>query len=118
MTRLEQIHFLNEYLLGEMPVYRAQAGRFPMDVQSQRRLLRSLMNVRPPQPLNKDFLYVQDALLAAERAAKGVVDAAALPECLGHPGIALWQGDITRLKAITCLPDMCCTQWVRLYRAV
>lgn len=99
MNRLEQIRFLNEYLLGEMPVYRTQAESFPADEQSQRRLLRSLMNVRPPKPLDEDFLSVQDALLAAEREKKGIVDAAALPECPGHPGIALWQGDITRLKA-------------------
>lgn len=34
-------------VLGEMPVYRTQAESFPTDEQSQRRLLRSLMNVRP-----------------------------------------------------------------------
>lgn len=49
--------------------------------------------------MGEDFWAVQDAFLTAEREAKGVVDAAALPELPGHPGIALWQGDITRLRA-------------------
>ena len=49
--------------------------------------------------LDPSFLAVQDALLSAEREEKGVVEADALPERPGHPGIALWQGDITRLKA-------------------
>lgn len=40
MNRLEQIRFLNEYLLGEMPVYREQAGSFPADEQSQRPTVR------------------------------------------------------------------------------
>ena len=72
---------------------------FPQDELSQRRLLLSLMNVRLPMPLDPSFLAVQDALLSAEREEKGVVEADALPERPGHPGIALWQGDITRLKA-------------------
>ena len=42
---------------------------------------------------------MQDALLSAEREEKGVVDADLLPEVPGRPGIVLWQGDITRLKA-------------------
>ena len=57
------------------------------------------MNVRPPMPLDPSFLAVQDTLLSAEREEKGVVEASALPDRPGHPGIAVWQGDITRLKA-------------------
>ena len=74
-----QIGILNQMLLEEMPEYRAQARRFPPDGAGQRRLLRSLMNVRPPMPLNREFLAVQDGLLSAEREKKGVVDGAALP---------------------------------------
>ena len=98
MTREEQIRFLNEHLLADMPQYREQAARFPSDVASQRRLLRSLMNVRPPLPLEAEFLAVQDALLSAESAEKGVVDAEKLTPA-GAPEIFLWQGDITRLNA-------------------
>ena len=98
MTRCEQIHYLNHILLEEMPEYKGQAARFPRDLTAQRRLLRSLMNVRPPRPLQPDFLAVQDELLSAEAAEKGVVDGDALPASAVDPRIAVWQGDITRLK--------------------
>ena len=99
MDRTEQLRFLNRTLLAEMPEYREQAEAFPSDDAAQRRLLRSLMNVRPPMPLDPGFLEVQDVLLSAEREAKGVVDGAALPPIAADPRLALWQGDITRLRA-------------------
>ena len=98
MNRLEQIQYLIGVLLKEMPVYQTQAKDFPGDEQSQRRLLRSLMNVRPPLPLDVEFLAVQDELLLAEREEKGVVDAAALPVSASDSRLILWQGDITRLR--------------------
>lgn len=99
MRHLEDIQHLNRLLLDEMPRYRAQAAQFPQEEAAQRRLLRSLMNVRPPMPLREEFLAAQDALLAAEREEKGVVEADTLPATAAHPQIALWQGDITRLRA-------------------
>lgn len=99
MDHFETIRLLNQKLLTEMPEYQAQARTFPQEEAAQRRLLRSLMNIRPPMPLSPDFLDLQDALLSGEREARGVVDAEALPEVPGHPGIVLWRGDITRLKA-------------------
>ena len=79
MNRTGQLQCLIDFLLAEMPEYREQAETFPPDDASQRRLLRSLMNVRPPMPLDPRFLEVQDKLLSAETAAKGVVDGNALP---------------------------------------
>lgn len=99
MDRREQVQYLNQALLAEMPQYREQAESFPADEISQRRLLRSLMNVRPPMPLAPEFLEVQDALLSTEREEKGVVDGDALPPTAGDPRLILWQGDITRLRA-------------------
>jgi len=99
MDNKEQIQQLTAMLLEEMPEYRAQARDFPQDAAGQRRLLRSLMNVRPPMPLRRDFLDMQDALLSAERELRGVVDGNTLPAMAGHPQVVLWQGDITRLKA-------------------
>ena len=98
MDRLSQIEQLNQMLSAEMPAYRPWAAEFQAR-EGARRLLRALMNIRPPLPLDPDFLRLQDALLSAEREERGVVDAAALPEVPGRPGIALWQGDITRLRA-------------------
>ena len=98
MDRRRQIEQLNQMLLAEMPAYRPWAAEFQAR-EGARRLLRALMNIRPPLPLDPDFLRLQDALLSAEREERGVVEAAALPEVPGRPGIALWQGDITRLRA-------------------
>ena len=97
MTRTEQIRFLTDILLTEMPEYRAQAERFAAGEDPQRRLLRSLMNVRPPLPLKSEFLAVQDELLSAEREERGVVAADSL--FAAGSKLALWQGDITRLAA-------------------
>ena len=99
MDRKEQMAFLIGALLAEMPEYRRQAEAFPGDDAAQRRLLRSLMNVRPPMPLDPEFLAVQDAFLSAEQEAKGVVEEVALPVCAADPHLALWRGDITRLRA-------------------
>ena len=110
--RREKVTFLIEHLLTEMPAYREEAEHVPDVEQAQRDLLRALMNVRPPIPLQADFLRVQDALLTEEREARGVVDGAALPtvaeeRCTtmargagmdtADENFVLWQGDITRL---------------------
>ena len=99
MERREQVEYLIERLLEELAQLRPQAESVPKDGPARRRLLRALMNVRPPLPLEPDFLAVQDELLRAEREERGVVDADALPAVPGHPQLVLWQGDITRLKA-------------------
>ena len=98
MDRLKQIEELNQFLLEEMPRYREQAAQFPHTVSEQRRLLRSLMNLRPPMPLDPAFLRPQDKLLSTEREEKGVVDGDRLPGTPSDQRLALWQGDITRLK--------------------
>lgn len=99
MERREQVEYLIERLLEELPRLRPQAASVPQDGPSRRRLLRALMNVCPPLPLDPGFLAAQDELLRAEREERGVVDADALPAVPGHPQLVLWQGDITRLKA-------------------
>ena len=100
MDRDQQLTYLIKALLAGLPQLAGEAAALPKDEAVQRRLLRALMNVRPAElPLDPEFLAVQDAFLSAEREAKGVVDADDLPEFPGHPGIALWQGDITRLQA-------------------
>ena len=92
MERLEQIEALNQILLAEMPEYRSQGERFPREEGAQRRLPRSLMNLRPPMPLDPDFLTAQDALLSAETAEKGVVDGDALVPTQADSRLVLWQG--------------------------
>ena len=90
MNRLEQIQRLNRFLLDEMPEYSVQAAQFPPEETAQRRLLRSLMNVRPPMPLHNDFLAMQDELLSAGRERKGIVDGCTLPSTAAYPQISIW----------------------------
>ena len=99
MKQSEQIHFLNEALLAEMPQYRREANRISSDEKSQRYFLRCLMNVRQPGMLSERFLNAQDELLSREREEKGVVHVAELLPVPVDERLVLWQGDITRLDA-------------------
>lgn len=95
--KMDIVSRLNEMLLAEMPQYRRQAAGFDGSYEEQRRLLRSLMNVRPPMAAEAEFLHLQDQLLTAESGERGIVRAADLPAVVGNNRLALWQGDITRL---------------------
>ncbi|MCD8371927.1 MAG: protein-ADP-ribose hydrolase [Clostridia bacterium] len=92
MTQSESRKFLIDYLLDE----RGENIKTPADEYSQRRLLRSLMNVRPPVKADERFLAVQDDYLREEIRLKGITDGEALEQIA--PDICLWQGDITALK--------------------
>ena len=94
MNQSERRLFLIQSLLKENPDYRDMS--IPADANSQRQLLRGLMNIRAPQPIGADFLQIQDEYLQGETAAKGITDAADLVPL--QPGLYLWQGDITTLK--------------------
>lgn len=98
IQRTQWVEKLNAMLLGEMPQYRQSAEQIPQDQTSRRRLLRALMNLRPPFPLTGEYIQLQDQLLCAERQEKGVIDISALPP-LADPQMMLWRGDITRLNA-------------------
>ncbi len=80
-----------------MPEYKEQASCFPNNYEGQRRLLRSLMNVRRPMPLNSEFLQLQDEFLREEVKAKGVISISSLKPIKANKQIYLWQGDITTL---------------------
>lgn len=95
MTQEQRADFLIRYLLDERG--NAADARLPDTLPEKRRLLRSLMNVRPPAPIREDFLTVQDAYLAARLAERGVTHLSDLTPV--QPGLYLWQGDITTLAA-------------------
>ena len=97
MTHEEQRRYLIRELLAEDVQYRSIA--VPEDIREQKDLLRALMNVRPPIPAAEEFLKIQDEYLSAERNMEGVVDGSALPSLCSDARLALWQGDITTLKA-------------------
>ena len=94
MTQTERRMYLTKKLLAERPEYRRIS--VPNDIAGQRRLLRSLMNVRSPQPVSAGFLEVQDEYLQEEIAEKGIVCIDRLTPV--SEGIYLWQGDITTLR--------------------
>lgn len=95
ITQGQRLDFLICCLLNENEEYKNI--EIPAGQPDKRRLLRSLMNVRPPVPASEEFLKVQDAYLQERLAERGVTE----PENLTpvQPGIYLWQGDITTLAA-------------------
>ena len=94
MTQAERRLFLIRSLLKENAAYRDL--RVPADADGQRKLLRSLMNVRAPETISEEFLTVQDDYLRRELAERGVTRMEDLRPVSGD--LYLWQGDITRLR--------------------
>ena len=95
MDQTERRAHLIEALLGEQPGHGA-GMTIPQEPSQQRRLLRGLLNVRPPKPASQAFLRVQDDYLREELAKKGVTDAETLTDM--QEGLCLWRGDITTLR--------------------
>ena len=95
MTQEERLDYLLRCLLAERGEY---AGiRVPDGLLEKRRLLRSLMNVRPPVPASEEFLAVQDAYLQERLSERGITRLEDLTPV--RPGVYLWKGDITTLCA-------------------
>ena len=92
MTQTERRIYLIEYLLSE----RGERISIPADKYDQKRLLRSLFNIRMPRETSEVFLRIQDEYLQEENRRKGITDIADLKPV--QEGIYLWQGDITTLK--------------------
>lgn len=92
MKQSERRNFLIEYLLKEG----GYSCEIPAEEFYQKRMLRSLMNVRPPKAGSKEFLRMQDEYLRQELRRKGITDFADLTPVV--PDLYLWRGDITTLK--------------------
>lgn len=93
MTHDQRLNVLLHCLLAERKEY--EDIPMPDSLPEKRRLLRSLMNVRPPIPAREDFLRMQDAYLKECLAERGVTRLKELTPV--RPGLYLWQGDITTL---------------------
>lgn len=94
MTQAERRIFLIKELLREQPRYSDM--EIPADEQEQKRLLRSLFNIRPPKAAGAAFLEIQDAYLREETRQKGITDISDLTPI--QEGVYLWQGDIATLR--------------------
>ncbi|MBQ3988699.1 MAG: protein-ADP-ribose hydrolase [Ruminococcus sp.] len=92
MKQTERRVYLIEYLLAE----RGERIEIPNDAYNQKRLLRSLFNIRMPKETSEDFLQIQDVYLQEENRRKGITDIADLQPV--QDDIYLWQGDITTLR--------------------
>ena len=94
MDQTEKRVFLIKRLLDEDRRYGGL--EVPAGAGEQKRMLRSLMNLRPPRAIDAEFLAVQDEYLRREIEAAGIVGLADLEPVSGD--LYLWQGDITRLR--------------------
>ncbi len=94
MTQRQRLEYLINYLAAEAGAFSRPV--IPADEQGARRLLRALLNVRPPVPADGQFLAVQDEYLRRRLEERGVTDISDLSPVA--PDIYLWQGDITTLR--------------------
>ena len=94
MNQAEKREYLIKRLLDEDRRY--GGVEVPAGAVEQKRMLRSLMNLRRPKAMDAEFLTVQDEYLRQEIETAGVTDLADLEPVCGD--LYLWQGDITRLR--------------------
>ena len=94
MKQEERRLYLIRELLHEQPRYRNI--EISKDHAEQKKLLRSLMNIRMAAPMSEAFLQIQDEYLQETVKEKGISDIRDLKPA--EEGIYLWQGDITTLK--------------------
>ena len=93
MTQTEKRKYLIAHLLDEHEEYKSI--EIPADEAEQKKLLRSLFNVRMPAPANSEFIAIQDEYLYEETRQKGITALDGLQPV--EQDIYLWQGDITTL---------------------
>lgn len=103
-AQAERLEYLTRVFIEDSDGYQNLA--LPDGEEDQRRLLRSLMNIRMPKPLSPEVLAVQDAYLKARNQEKGIIQIQDIPtireQGSDHPNsdvISIWQGDITRLAS-------------------
>ncbi|MGN1185968.1 MAG: protein-ADP-ribose hydrolase [Methanobrevibacter wolinii] len=89
---------IEDYLLKELIEESNEKINIPKDYESKRILLRSLMNIRLPGPISKEFLEKQDELLSYETNSKKLVSASDIKPIAKNLKIGIFHGDITTLK--------------------
>ena len=94
MDQNERRMKLIQDLLAERPEYRGTD--IPDSVQEQKRMLRSLFNVRLLGKISEGFLKIQDEYLQETNNDRGITELSELTPI--EEGIYLLQGDITTLR--------------------
>ena len=92
----EEKSVICDEMLGVLLEERNEIAAFSYPYRVKRDLIWGYLNERMPNPVSSRFLEIQDKLFRAESVERGVVDVSFLDY---REGIALWQGDITRLNA-------------------
>lgn len=92
-TQEERLAYLVEAFKEDSDQYKKI--QTPDDTEGKQRILRSLMNVRPPRRMPERVLKVQDAYLKARAEEMGAIGLEDIPLIRGN--LSIWQGDITRL---------------------
>lgn len=83
-------------MLGTLLEERNEIAAFSYPYKVKRDLIWGYLNQRLPNPVSARFLEIQDKLFWSETLENGIVSADSLDF---KDGIALWQGDISRLAA-------------------
>ena len=94
MNQKEKRLYLIEKLINEDPCYYGM--QISDNEYDQKRMLRSLMNIRPPRKTDRKFLEVQNVYLQTELSRKGITELDELNSI--KRDLYLWQGDITTLR--------------------
>ena len=89
----KRLYSINK-LLEEDSRYRGMS--LPDDEYEQKRILRSLLNIRPPKRIEQEFLTIQNEYLQRELEQLGITDLESLKPL--KDDLYLWQGDITLLR--------------------
>ena len=95
---MEKLDFLIDYLIKENE--NIDIKEIPQDLESKKRLYRSLCNIREPKPISEEYIKVENEFLQEENIRKGITDEEVPKSFINYKGteICLWQGDITTLK--------------------
>lgn len=92
----EEKSAISDEMLSILLEERNEIAAFSYPYKVKRDLIWGYLNERMPMPVSERFLSLQDRLFGSETLERGIVDVASFDY---HNGIALWQGDITRLCA-------------------
>lgn len=94
-----------DYLVEELCKDSIEYKNMKVNKEDRRMAMRSLMNIRMPKPISKEFLKIQDEFLKEEAVEKGIVNLDDIKTIREEykskmsyaDKISIWQGDITRL---------------------
>lgn len=102
MTQKERLDYLVKEFKADSVQYRDLET--PADTEGKKRLLRSLMNIRMPHPMEDRVLEIQNEYLCERIRENGIVTLSDIPTISNQGSshafadrLSIWQGDITRL---------------------